>query len=224
MGCICKGPNKRNNYNNDQIQKDKTDNKNNQIYQTNKNQNQPINNINNNIIPHKEEDNSIKMNNTNNNINKPVIHKYDPKLIESTNTQMSNASSNSQVEILLNGAKNSQYLYQSGDIDNNNLKEYFKNKNKYSNLNDIPLSESSVFNNKYINNSDTLNENNPGNLNKTQKPILPTMQSQNLKYSQNNFNNENRVKYSLGASGTYIYYPRGDNTPLPDLQNMSGEF
>ena len=201
MGCICKGPNKRNNYNNDQIQKDKIDNKNNQIYQTNKNQNQPINNI-----------------------NKPVIHKYDPKLIESTNTQMSNASSNSQVEIILNGAKNSQYLYQSGDIDNNNLKEYFKNKNKYSNLNDIPLSESSVFNNKYINNSDTLNENNPGNLNKTQKPILPTMQSQNLKYSQNNFNNENRVKYSLGASGTYIYYPRGDNTPLPDLQNMSGEF
>jgi hypothetical protein len=224
MGGICKGPNKRNNYNNDQIQKDKIDNKNNQIYQTNKNQNQPINNINNNIIPNKGEDNSIKMNNTNNNINKPVIQKYDPKLIESTNTQMSNASSNSQVEIILNGAKNSQYLYQSGDIDNNNLKEYFKNKNKYSNLNDIPLSESSVFNNQYINNSDTLNENNPGNLNKTQKPILPTMQSQNLKYSQNNFNNENRVKYSLDASGTYIYYPRGDNTPLPDLQNMSGEF
>ena len=189
MGCICKGPNKRNNYNNDQIQKDKIDNKNNQIYQTNKNQNQPINNINNNIIPNKEQDNSIKMNNTNNNINKPVIHKYDPKLIESTNTQMSNASSNSQVEIILNGAKNSQYLYQSGDIDISNLKEYFKNKNKYSNLNDIPLSESSVFNNQYMNNSDTLNENNPGNLNKTQKPILPTMQSQNLKYSQNNFNN-----------------------------------
>ena len=228
MGCICKGPDARNNYLNNPNKKDKIVNQNNNP-KSKQYQNQTTNNLNNNNIIKKEDDNSEKNNNTNNNINKPQLERYDPNIMKSTNTQISIESSNSQVEMILDGQKNPQYLYQSGDIDNNNFKNYLLNKKGYANLNEIPLSESSAyFNNRNINNFDISNENKPGTLNRTSRPKLPIMQSQNIKYSQNNFNKENKVNISLGGSGAYLYYPKGDNGQLPDLQNVPekilGEF
>ena len=220
MGSICKGPNERNNDKNNPIKKNKIANRNNQILKTKQNQEQPTNNLNNNNIIKKEEDNLKNNNNTNNNIKKPVLEKYDPKMYESTNTQISIASSNSQVEMILDGQKNSQYIYKSGDIDNNNFKNYFRDKKEYANLNEIPLSESSAYFNNNNTNFDISNENKPGSLNRAFQPKFPNMQSQKIKYSQNNFNKGNKVDISLGASGAYLYYPRGDNGQLPDLQNI----
>ena len=222
MGCICKGPDRRNSYQNNPNKNDKIVNQNNN-HQSKQYQNQPIINLNNNNIIKKEDDNSEKNNNTNNKINKPQLEKYDPNLFISTNTQISIASSNSQVEMT------PQYLYKSGDIDNNNFNNYLLDKKENVNLNEIPLSESSAFfNNRITNNFDISNENKPGTLNKTSRPKLPIMQSQNIKYSKNIFNKKNKVNISLDASGDYLYYPRGDNGQLPDLQNVPekilGEF
>ena len=215
MGCICKGPNQRIN------------DRNNQTYQVNHTQNKQINNgINYNNI-NKEQNNLDKNNNTNNNINKPAIPKYDPNLLVSTGSLMSNTSSMTQEEMIINGQKNSLYSYKPGDIDNNELKNYLQDKNKYANLIDVPLSESfSYFNNKNTNTIDIPNENKPGTLVSTNRPKLPIMQSQNIKNSQNNFNKGNKINISLGGSGTgdYIYYPNRDKTPLPDLENMSEKF
>ena len=230
MGCICKPPHDRdplehirNSNKTSQIKQSKNNNQNNQTFPPNKPQINQINNKNNNYIINKEENNFETNNNTNNNINKPLIHKYEPGLLVSTNSHISNESSE-QHEILINGERNTQYLFKTGDLDNSGLINNLQDEDKYANVNNVPISESfSYFNNKNENKIEILN-NKPGTLVGTSNLKLPIMQSQASKSSQYYCNKGNKINISLSGSGTgsgaYIYYPNKDNTPIPDLDHI----
>ena len=229
MGCICESPNGENpleqNRNSNKTSQINQSKQNNQTFPANEPKIKQINNKSNNYIINKEENNLETNNNTNNDINKPPIHKYEPGLLVSTNSYVSKGSSD-QREILIYGEKNSQYSYKPGDLDNNEFVNYLQDKDKYAGEN-IPLSESFSYFNKNNQNNDLLNENKTGTFVSTSRPKLPTMQSQKIKKSQYYFNKGkgNKINISLSGSGTgsgvYIYYPNKDNTPIPDLENIT---
>ena len=226
MGCICKPnpkpiplvqtkvPTKKKQ--NLQVYQIKQSNQNIENFETNKTQ---IKQTNNNNIINNEENNFTQNNITNTNNNIPKLPKYDPNLLLSTNSLVSNASSE-QHEILING----QYSLKSGVLDNSGLINYLKDEDKYANVNNVPISESfSYFNKNNENKIDILN-NKSGTFVGSSNLKIPVMQSQASKSSQYYCNKGNKINISLSGSGTgsgvYIYYPNKDNTPIPDLDNI----
>ena len=234
MGCICESSlnqnplvqNKvpTNTKKNEQVNQINPSNQNNQNFQTNITQ---IKQTNNNNIINNEENNLKKNNNININNNKPPLHQYRSSILKSTDSLVSNTSSEHQHEILINGERITQYSLKSGVLDNSGSINYLQNKDKYANENNVPLSESfSYFSNKNENKIDILNEDKQRTFVGTSKLNFPTMQSQTSKNSQYYFNKGkgNKINISLSGSGTgsgvYINYPNKDNTPIPDLENI----
>ena len=226
MGCICKPiplvqtkvpTNQKQNL---QVYQINQSNQNIENFETNKTQ---IKQTNNNNIINNEENNFTQNNITNTNNNIPKLPKYDPNLLLSTNSSVSNASSE-QHEILINGKRNIQYSLKHGDLDNSGLINYLQDEDKYANVNNVPISESfSYFNKNNENKIDILN-NKSGTFVGSSNLKIPVMQSQASKSSQYYCNKGNKINISLSGSGTgsgvYIYYPNKDNTPIPDLDNI----
>lgn len=225
MGCICQSPNENNLKVNHKIPNNTS-----QMNKTPQTKQNEINQNNKNDLDINKEKDLNKNNNTNpdSNIKELKLHVYDPKLLVSTRSYQSSASSE-QIEILTNGGKlNTDYLYKSGDLSNSNYLNLVNNKTG----DEIPLTESfhSISysggnNNNMVNFSD---ENKAGTFVSNRKPNLPIMQSQKLKQNQFNFNNnQNKINVSLHGSGAgqgaYIYYPKKDNVPILDFENISEE-
>ena len=162
-----------------------------------------------------------------NNSQKPAIHKYDPKLLESIEKEPKLLESvASQQEILIQGGKpNPDYKRKEGDITDKNLDNLINNGIDQSCR--ISLCKSS-YSNSYIDNNNnnksvTLKENNyKTGINQLQQK-LQLFASQNGK--RNNINNSSKISISINGSGSvpnaYIYMPKKDDEPIPDFEKIS---
>ena len=223
MGCLCQSVNGNNspvNNSNQPAPKQETN------YHGPKNENEKNSNESSNI-------NNINYINQNNNYNNDnlisknnpeiPLHVYDPKLLISTNSNISTVSSVQQ-ELLIGGGKlNDQHNYQLGDFANKDLQNLVKNKGL--NKGQKPINESCICNFSALS-QEKINTNNYLNIKPfTQiNPIRPKFQKiipQNGKKKDNIINKKEKINESVHdvdkRNGNALNIRKKDNGPILEI-------
>ena len=172
---------------------------------------------------------STQKTNIDNYIKRPPLKIYDPNKKESIISKLSLESSDPGIEIFKEGGvKNPDYDFSNNDLYNSNLSNQLMNENK--NSSQKPLAESISYfekTNNQINIINYIDFNKPKTFVAPKRPIFPIMQGN----TKNNLNksisssNTSRINVSLHDSGSaqnaYLYIPKEDYRPIPDLENIT---